>query len=292
MPRLVDALYMKTGTTDVLIGSSTGGLYQQGVALPNSSQLGPLGSVTWPTTAAQTLVNTTSVQSLTNKTINNITITDPGSTGGATLTLSSGLTFAVTGVSLGVILESTANCHVLLPPTTDANARLLYSTNDGQNITAPSSQINVLGVVTWPSTAAQTLVNTTGSQTLYGKVTSSGCGMAVALASTADAAIPTHGVVYFVATTTPQAYDLPLPQAQGSPLVLWAQTCNTTDTITLTCTAANLIDGINKTIVFNTANQYVELVGLSTTLGWLTLTAGSTLGTGPHVTASLPLFTS
>lgn len=190
MPKFVDPIYVKTGSTDVLIGSSTGGLYQQGVALPDSTQLGPLK------------------------------------------------------------------------------------------------------VVTWPSTAAQTLVNTTSVQTLHGKVTSSGCGMAVTLASTADAAIPTHGVVYFVATTAPQAYNLPLPQAQGSRLVLWAQTCNTTDTITLTCTAANLIDTAKKTIVFNTADQYLEMVGLSTTLGWLVLASGSTAGTGPHVTPSLPLFTS
>lgn len=283
----VSPIRVKNGSTDITIASSTGGLYQQGVALPDSTQLGPLSVVTWPTTAAQTLVNTTSVQSLTNKTVNNITITDPGSA--ATLTITSGGTLEAIG-AFQHKFTSTADSAVIIPPATDA--LLMWTTEADGKITAKTSQINVLGTVVWPTTSAQTLVNTTDAQTLFGKVTSSGCGMSVALASTANADVPTHGVVYFVATTAPQAYTLPLPQAQGSRLVLWAQTCNTTDTITLATTAANLVDTAYQTIVFNTANQYLELVGLTTTLGWLVLEAGSTAGTGPHVTTSLPLFTS
>lgn len=63
-------VYTKSGSTEFQVMSSTGGLYHQGVVLPDSTLLSVLKTVTWPSTVAQTLVNTTSVQTLTNKTLN------------------------------------------------------------------------------------------------------------------------------------------------------------------------------------------------------------------------------
>jgi len=69
MPRFVDPIYMKTGTTDILMGSSTGALYHQGVVLPNSTLISPLANVTWPSTVALTLVDTSTPQVLSNKAV-------------------------------------------------------------------------------------------------------------------------------------------------------------------------------------------------------------------------------
>ena len=169
MTKLVDQLLMKTGSTDVLIGSSTGGLYHQGVELPGSSLMSPLKSITWPSTSAQTLVNTTSVQALTNKTINNIVVTDPGTA--ATLPISSGGTLEAIG-SFQHKFTAAANSAVTLPSATDA--LLMWTTEAAGKITAPTSQINVLGVAVWPSTAAHTLVATTVTQDLTNKTLNAG----------------------------------------------------------------------------------------------------------------------
>ena len=185
MPKLIDPIYMKTGSTDVLIGSSTGGLYQEGVALPHSTQLGPLALVTWPTTAAQTLVNTTSVQSLTNKTVNNITITDPGSA--ATLTISSGGTLEAFG-AFQHKFTAAANSAVTLPSATDA--LLMWTTEASGKITAKTSDINVIGVITWPSTTAFTVAGTTAIQGLTNKTLNGGSSPSTTvhtLVSTTDA---------------------------------------------------------------------------------------------------------
>lgn len=113
MTKLVDQLLMKTGSTDVLIGSSTGGLYHQGVVLPNSTLLSPLSFVTWPSTAAQTLVNTTSVQDLTNKTLN--AGTSPST---ATHTLvGTTATQALTNKTLNAGTSPTTGTHVLVGTT-------------------------------------------------------------------------------------------------------------------------------------------------------------------------------
>ena len=63
-------MFVKSGTTEFAVISDTGGLYHQGAMLPNSSLIGPLANVTWPTTGVQTLVNTTDSQALQNKTLN------------------------------------------------------------------------------------------------------------------------------------------------------------------------------------------------------------------------------
>lgn len=175
MPKLVfpdgSTVFVKNGTTEFPFVSATGGLYHQGTILPNSSLLSPLANVTWPSTVATTLVDTTTTQELINKTINNITVTDPTSDAAGTLTIADGGTLATAG-AFQHKFTSTANSAVTLPAATDA--MLMWTTEASAKITAPTSQINVLGVAVWPSTAAHTLVATTVTQDLTNKTLNAG----------------------------------------------------------------------------------------------------------------------
>ena len=75
------------------------------------------------------------------------------------------------GIALSVtpaVLNNFANL------TFSTEGKVLYTTQANVNVTAPTSQINVLGVVTWPSTAAHTLVATTVTQDLTNKTLNAG----------------------------------------------------------------------------------------------------------------------
>jgi hypothetical protein len=142
----------------------------------------------------------------------------------------------------------------------------------------------LFGVGTAPSTVAFTFVDTTTLQTLYNKA------MPVTAATTAsDTFAAYEGLVYFAPTTATQAYNLLMPPFAGAELILKDVGGSSNDKITLTCTAANLIDGVYKTIVLDGAGQYVRLIGLSTTLGWAIAGLNST---ALSKTTSVPTFSS
>ena len=130
-------VYVKSGSTEFQIATSTGGLMHQSTALPNSSQLAPLKLLTWPSTVAHTLVDTTTTQSMTGKTVNNITITNPGTA--ATLNISSGGILGTTGAFQAMFAVS-ANSKVTLPAST--LAVLMWTTDAAAQVNAPTTQLN------------------------------------------------------------------------------------------------------------------------------------------------------
>ena len=210
MPRLVDPIYMKTGTTDILMGSSTGALYHQGTILPDTSSLNTLSNIT----------------------------------------LSSGGTVDFGG-AFQHKFTSTANSAVTLPAATDAT--MMWTTEVSGKITAPTSQINVLGVVTWPSTAAQTLVNTTDVQTLTNKTI---VNTVETLTASSGGVTPSTAVAYGITRVSVAAGD-----PSTSPLLV---------------TLAAPIAGVEKTIIFETTAAYINTLDVD---------LGAGVGVG-HVTGS------
>jgi len=231
--------YVVSNTTERQIFSSTGALYHQGVILPNTTLLNVLASVTWPTTGAQTLVNTTGIQALTNKTINNITITDPGTA--ATLTVTSGGTLEAIG-AFQHKFTAAANSAVTIPSATDAT--LMWTTELDGKITAKTSQINPLGVATWPSTAAHTLVSTTDTQTLSGKTI---VNAIETLTASSGGVTPSTMTAYGIARVN---------VAVGDP-----------STSPLLASLAAPIAGVEKTIIFATTVAYVNTLDVDLGIG-------------------------
>ena len=138
MTKLVYQLLMKTGSTDVLIGSSTGGLYHQGVVLPDSTLLNPLKLITWPSTAAQTLVNTTNVQTLENKTIGAGSVFYTTDSTGATTIPNYGLT--------RIAASAAASTYLLAAPIPGV-MKFLYVAANSTAITINASTAVEIGVL-------------------------------------------------------------------------------------------------------------------------------------------------
>jgi len=264
MPTFVDPIRFKSGSTDTLFGS-TGGLVGGYGTPPSTSAYTIAGTTatqaltnktlnagTSPSTATHTLVGTTAAQALTNKTINNITITDPGSS--ATLTISSGGTLEAIG-AFQHKFTSTANSAVTIPPSTDAF--LMWTTELDGKITAKTSQINVLGVAVWPSTAAHTLVGTTATQSLYNKTLYGNF-------------YPTEAIAYSdTLATTMTNYGIA------------TMTHSTISTGPMVVTMANPIAGIEKTIILAastvaSSNYWKVVLGATTDVTLLDSTGGST----------------
>jgi hypothetical protein len=133
-------------------------------------------------------------------------------------------------------------------------------------------------------------VGTTVQTTLEHKVLSNGCVWKVFADTTASASIQPYGLHIFSPTTSPQAYELPMPSTGGVELLLYTASANSTDTVTIATTAENMINGCEQNIIISTPGTMVRLVGLSTTLGWAVVSIGSTLGS--TATTTLPSVTS
>lgn len=255
----IDGWVKDSSNTERKLFDSTGALYPGGVKMTPAS------------TAAFTVVDTTTVQALTNKTINNITITDPGSA--ATLTITSGGTLEAIG-AFQHKFTSTANSAVTLPAATDA--MLMWTTEASAKITAPTSQINVLGVAVWPSTAAHTIVATTAAQTLENKTLGAGTISNVETGSTA-ANLVNYGVSLLAySSDAGKAYTLAAPAAGvGKTVIL-----NTTVAPDTTGVFSSVYTGSTAIFIMDNSTAYapklyagfgppysiVELVGVTTAL--------------------------
>lgn len=143
----------------------------QGISFPNTSQIGPLSVVTWPSTVAHTLVATTVAQTLDNKTLGagtvNYTETAtsdsalvnygvsllPYTTGAQTVTLAAPLA----GVRKTLILYSTA----AVPDSTEiytivdcsTNVQVLYGstalvTKNTIKFSVPYTAVDLIGITT------------------------------------------------------------------------------------------------------------------------------------------------
>jgi len=254
-------LYTKSGTTEFKIATSTGGLRVDGATLIHA-----------PSTEVLTLVGTTETQDLTNKSINKVTVTAP--TTGATLTIASGAELKTSG-AFQLVLATTVNSLVYMPPTTAESARVLWTTEDSAaKITAKTSEINPLGSVTWPTTGAQTLVNTTDAQTLENKTLGTGVAESVAAGSSA-ATLPNYGVTTIASSTgAPVTAVLAAPSA-GVRKTIYCTYAGSSDTVTIFSGSSACF--INTTaannIVFSTRGV-VELMGVSTSQ-WILLGVGA-----------------
>ena len=167
-----------------------------------------------------------------------------------------------------------------------------------------STLIGPLSAVTWPSTVAQTLVNTSNTQTLEAKTLGSKTGWSVTTptsASTNALICLGHGLNIIDRTTGKgsQAYVLSLVGTQkGAPCWIMSQGCNSSDTITVATTAVNLINyttaaGGLENIAMTCPGSLVKLICWSTTLGWVLESIGSTLcGVSGDGTTTLPTLTS
>jgi len=178
--------------------------------------------------------------------------------------------------------------------------------HQGQALTVGTSVLNPLGsYATWPSTAsAWTAVGTTAAQTLEAKTFGAQTAWTVTTPTSASASALTlspYGLNIISRTTGlgTQAYTLSLSgSVRGAPLWIVAQACNSSDTITVATTAANLINNTTaggglKTITMTCPGSLVKLITASTTLGWVLESIGSTHG-GVSVdgTTTLPTLTS
>ncbi len=163
--------------------------------------------------------------------------------------------------------------------------------------------ITPLASVTWPSTVAQTLANTSDSQTFYGKSLGSSCAWAVTTptsASAATLALAPYGLNVIGRTSDlgTQAYTLSLSgSVVGAPVWIYASMANSSETITVATSKVNLINASSngglQTITFATAGTMVKLMTVSTTLGWALESLGSTLySTCSGASTTLPVITS
>ena len=233
MPRLVDPIYMKTGTTDILMGSSTGALYHQGTILPDTSSFNTLSN----------------------------------------MTLSSGGTVDFSG-AFQHKFTSTAASAVTLPAATDAV--LMWTTEVAGKITAPTSQINVLGVAVWPSTAAHTLVATTVTQNLTNKTLGAGTVANVETGSTATGLVNYGVSLLAYSSDAGKAYTLAAPAVGINKTVV----LNTTAVPDTTGVFSSVYTGSTAIFIMDNSTTYapklyagfgppyslVELVGVTTAL--------------------------
>ena len=112
MPRFVDPIRMASGTTDITI-ATTNGLFG--------------GFASLPSTVAHTLVSTTDVQTLTNKTIDNTVETLTASSGG--VTPSTAVAYGITRISVAVGDPSTSPLLVTLAaPITGVEKTIIFET--------------------------------------------------------------------------------------------------------------------------------------------------------------------
>ena len=229
MPRLVDAIRMKSGSTDITI-ATTDGLFG--------------GAASLPSTVAHTLVSTTDIQTVYNKTLSNETKLMTPTTANF--------------VPLSVITWPSTVAHTLVATT---GAQTIYDKTLADNvklITASTANPIPLSVITWPSTAAHTLTATTVAQTLENKTFSVGVGQSILATATTSANVLNYGIQ---SVNSPAAgggknnYTLD-PPAVGVEKVIWAAgAANSSD-------YANIYTG-STAIFFESAGRLSDLfIGL------------------------------
>lgn len=261
---------VRNTTEEVQLFDTTGALYTGGYKL------------TAPSAAAWTGVGTTATQSLTNKTINNITITDPGTA--ATLTISSGGTLETAG-AFQHKFTAAANSAVTMPSATDAT--LMWTTETVGQITAKTSQINVLGVITWASTVANTQVDTTTPQTLSNKTY---VNFLETIVATSSGLVPSSMTAYGISyvsyggdyTTSPRTATLANPIIGVEKTIIIASTVAVANPIEIYLGANTVVGGSSdqRYIFFSTLAeewQAISLVGI-TTAQWAVKSVNSTVG--------------